>query len=42
VLDALRTSNVSDKIADMVAKAEKDRNTMRGGSRPSVAIRAGR
>jgi len=42
VLDALRTSNVSDKIADMVAKAEKDRNTMRGGSRPSVAVRAGR
>jgi hypothetical protein len=42
VLDALRTSNVSDKIADMVAKAEKDRNTMRGGSRPGVAIRAGR
>lgn len=42
VLDALRTSNVSDKIADMVAKAEKDRNTMRGGARPNVALRTGR
>ena len=42
VLDALRTSNVSDKIADMVAKAEKDRNSMRGGARPNVALRTGR
>lgn len=39
VIDALRTSNVADKIANMVAEKEKERNTLRGGQRPSVAVR---